>query len=201
MLIDELKRKEYYLSKLSMFARNSYGIEEQFDLFWKILTDLDSSIDDVFLALSMSFEYVEDMTDTIDKLAELTGTKRMLDVSYLIAGSKTRFTLNLSNKELLRLIQTRILQNNYNGTFEEFVSNYQRIGLQVLASDTSQSATVAVTLNVSDALTDNDKHLFLSGHYTIRSMGIIYEHAIQSLTLLAIWDSVTSVFDSAEWGD
>lgn len=199
MLIDKLKQKEYYLSKLTMFLRNSYGIKEQVEVLWKVLMDIDTTIDDVFNALSMAT--TEDVDDLLDKLAELVGTKRQMDVTYLENGAPQYYTLTLTNAELLRAIKTRILQNNYVGTFEEFISNYQSIGLEVLIYDTETPSTVSIVLNDSPALTDNDKKLFLAGNYTIRSVGIVYQHSILEIAQLAIWDAITSVFDTAQWGE
>lgn len=199
MLIEKLKQKEYYLSKLTMFLRNSYGIEEQVDVLWKVLTDIDTTIDDVFYALSMAT--TEDVDDLFNKLAELIGTKRQMDVTYLVNNVPQYYTLTLTNAELLRAIKTRILQNNYVGTFEEFISNYRGIGLEVLIYDTETPSTVSIVLNDSPALTDNDKKLFLAGNYTIRSVGIVYQHSISDITRLAIWDAITSVFDTAQWGE
>lgn len=199
MLNDKLKSKQYYLDKLTMFLKNSYGIQEQVNVLWELLTDIDTSVNDVFTALSMS--EIENIDDTLNKLAELVGTKRQLDVSYNVDGVKTYFTLTLNNAELLRAIKTRILQNNYTGTFEEFANNYQRMGLEVLVYDSAGSASVALVLNDSANLTDNDKHLFLSGNYSIRSMGITYEHSIQALSLLAIWDFLNSTYDNSQWGE
>lgn len=199
MLIEKLKQKEYYLSKLTMFLRNSYGIEEQVEVLWKVLTDIDTTIDDVFTALSMTT--TDDVDDLFDKLAELIGTKRQMDVTYLVNSVPQYYTLTLTNAELLRAIKTRILQNNYVGTFEEFISNYQGIGLEVLIYDTDTPSTVSIALNNSPALTDNDKKLFLAGNYTIRSVGIVYQHSILDITRLAIWDAITSVFDTAQWGE
>ena len=199
MLIDKLKNKEYYLQKLTMFLRNSYGIEEQIEVLWKVLLDVDTTIDDVFNVLSMTT--TDNVDDLLDKLAELIGTKRQMDVTYLVNGVPHYYTLTLTNAELLRAIKTRILQNNYVGTFEEFISNYQSIGLEVLIYDTETPSTVSIVLNDSPALTNNDKKLFLAGNYTIRSVGIVYQHSILDITQLAIWDAITSVFDTAQWGE
>jgi len=200
MIIDKLKQKEYYLSKLTLFMRNSYGIEEQFTIFWKLLIDIDSSIDDIFDALTLLKDI--DVDDTLDKLAELVGSKRQLDVVYEINLTPTRFTLNLTNKELLRSIKTRILQNNYFGTYQEFVDNYQKIGFKVLIYDNVNPNTVSIVLNDSTSLTENDRHMFLSGNYTIRSMGIEYIHFIQSIELLGVWNNLTSTYDSnTQWGE
>lgn len=199
MLNDNLKSKLYYLDKLPLFLRNSFGLEEQFELFWKVLIDIDSSIDDIFLALSLT--NVTNIDDTLNKIAELVGVKRQLDVSYIINDVLTYFTLNLTNQELLRFIKTRILQNHYIGTFYDFAKNYSSIGFEVLAFDTSNKLEVSLIMNDVASLTNNDKHLFLSGNYTVRSLGITYLHSVQELALLGIWDVLTSTWDNSNWGD
>jgi hypothetical protein len=196
MLIEKLKQKSYYLNKFTLFLRNSHGIEDQVELLWKILIDCDSTIDEVFKAISLNEEV--DVDDTLDKIAEIVGTKRNLSVKYEVGGVETTFDLSLTNEELIRVISTKIIQNNYNGTYLEFIKSYQRIGLDMYVYDNVESNVMSIVLNENLNLTDNDKHLFLSGHYTIRSLGIRYTYSIQEITALGIWS--LSTWDLAEWG-
>ena len=61
------------------------------------------------------------------------------------------------------------------------------------------SQNIAVLLN--PYLSENDKIMFLSGNYTLRSLGIIYEYSVTNFEMLAKWDSENSVFDINYWGE
>ncbi len=197
MIDNRLKEKQYYLDKLSLFLRNSYGVEEQVTLLWKTLVDIDSTIDDFFEAFKMLKP--EGIDDLLDKIAEIVGCKRNLDVSY--GSPLTSYTLSLSNEELIRSIKTRIIQNNYDGSFENFKKNYESIGLNVLATDGGVSGTSIQILNNDEKLTDNDKHMFLSGNYSIRSLGITYSFSMGDLDLIGFWDNILRTWNNSQWGE
>src|SRR5690554_2429117 len=162
MLDEKLRRKGYYLEKLPLFLRNSYGVEDQVHIYWSLLTDQLTTIDDLFSALAL--EYDGEYDDTLDKLAELVGAKRSLDVKYIEVGNPKTATLHLNNRELVRFIRTRIMQNNYFGGFEQLQENYQRLGLNVFTVDSASGAGIVDhVLNDDLDLTENDKKMFLSG--------------------------------------
>lgn len=200
MLNEKLRQKSYYLEKLPLFLRNSYGVEDQVHIYWSLLTDQLTTIDDLFSALAL--EYDGEYDDTLDKLAELVGAKRSLDVKYKEAGTLKEATLHLNNRELVRFIRTRIMQNNYFGGFEQLQENYQRLGLNVFTIDSASGAGIVDhVLNDDLDLTENDKKMFLSGHYTIRSVGIIYQFTIGTINMIGSWDNAGTKWNVQHWGE
>lgn len=200
MLNDKLRSKNYYLSKLTLFLRNSYGIEEQVDLYWNILNVMLESIDSVFEALSLEQEI--DVDHTLDILAEIVGCKRNLDVEYYDNATLVKETLFLNNRELIRSIRTRIIQNNYFGGQDQLSENYSNLGLNVLSLDSQSGAgIVSQILDDDESLTANDKAMFLSGNYTIKSVGIIYEYSIGDINMYGIWDNINSKWGVSQWGE
>jgi hypothetical protein len=204
MLNEKLLSKQYYLDKLSLFIRNSYGVEEQVGIFWDLLTDINTSIRDLFDVLAFIKE--EDADHTLDSLAEIVGCRRNLDVEFTYLGNPIKKTINLTNRELIRFIKTRIIRNNYSGNQIDFRDNYINIGLNVLSIDISpgfvqQVLDVKEDLNTDELnVSSNDKYMFLSGNYAIRSLGIVYEFALGELSLIGLWDRQDRRWNSSEWG-
>lgn len=208
MLNEKLRSEQYYLDKLSLFLKNSYGIKEQVRLFWELLTDMATSIDDVFNALKLEDDV--DVDDTLDVLAEIVGCRRDLDVEIIHEGLTINKTIHLTNKELIRFIKTKIIQNNYSGSYIDFVNNYNSISLEVIALDdanvsglSQQILNAGADINSDDAsgISSNDKYMFLSGNYSIKSVGITYEFSVGELELIAIWDSSLRRWDHAQWSN
>lgn len=198
MLPENVKSKQYYLDKMSLFMRNSYGIEEQVELFWQMLTDIDTTVDTLFNTLSLNEDI--DVDHTLDIIAEIVGCKRNLSVTYQSGGSPVTETLFLTNKELIRFIKTRVLQNNYDGSYEMFKKNYNNLGLYILAIDLAPGEVQQI-LNEDSEISENDEKMFLSGNYTIRSLGIKYSFSKGSLDIIGFWDNISRTWDNTIWGD
>ncbi len=208
MLNEKLRSEQYYLDKLSLFLKNSYGIKEQVRLLWELLTDMATSIDDVFNALRLEDDI--DVDDTLDVLAEIVGCRRDLDVEVIHEGLTINKTIHLTNKELIRFIKTKIIQNNYSGSYIDFVDNYNSISLEVITLDdanvsglSQQILNAGADIDSDDAsgISSNDKYMFLSGNYSIKSVGITYDFSVGELELIAIWDSSLRRWDHAQWGN
>ncbi len=208
MLNEKLRSEQYYLDKLSLFLKNSYGIKEQVRLLWELLTDMVTSIDDVFNALRLEDDI--DVDDTLDVLAEIVGCRRDLDVEVIHEGLTINKTIHLTNKELIRFIKTKIIQNNYSGSYIDFVNNYNSISLEVITLDdanvsglSQQILNAGADIDSDDAsgISSNDKYMFLSGNYSIKSVGITYDFSVGELELIAIWDSSLRRWDHAQWGN
>lgn len=200
MIDNKLKLKQYYLEKMPLFMRNSYGIEEQVHLYWSHLIGMSETFDELFDVLGLNRH--EDADHTLDIIAEIVGCKRRLDVDYVENSVHKSATLHLTNLELLRFIRTRILQNNYSGGQGELMTNYARVGLNILTLDKPADAgTVSQYLNDDGYLSENDKIMFLSGNYTLKSVGIIYEYLVTNFTMIGTWDSTDSVFDTNYWSE
>lgn len=199
MLQKKLLTYEYYIKKLSMFMRNSYGIEEMTKLYVDVLANLDITIDRLFSMFSSVSNgnmqiiqaFSSDESDILDKVAMMFGISRHLSV--IVDGEEHQLALN--NIELQSFIKAKIFQNNYDGTKKASDEYYSMLSAMtdnririVLVNDNTESARCLVYLNQNSDLSQNDRYLFLSGELTLKSMGIEYVHIITEIDNLAIFD-------------
>lgn len=213
MLKAELLDLDYYLNKLSLFMRNSYGVEEQFEMIHQILVRVNTSIDETFEALDvMSENYLsiinsyinnnEDF-DILDKIASIYGVSRHFSVTYKETPESVTSTtteLNLTNEELLMLIRARIIQNTYRGSYIESKQFYSLIGLQNQITLLTFSAGVCEVIYTATSEQSNElKCMFLAGLLTLTSMGITYEHRLLDLSAIAIWDTTDWDDTTKKW--
>lgn len=191
----------YYYNSLSTFLKQSYGVKEQFEIFWNALKELDSTGDKIFNNLDITDEdySTTDKDDILNKLAKLFNVNRDFRVEY----NDEIYDLHLSNGELLLLIKAQIIKNNFDGTMEMCKLLYDKAGLPVvMITEENEHATVSVYLNESEAnIADNLFHMFMSGLFTIESAGIKYIHVSTDVSKFAVWDSSdTSIgWDNGVW--
>lgn len=224
MLPEKLKTENYYLEKLSLFMRDSYGIEDHFSMLITILDFFDRAIDDVLYAFNItnddvflwleSLDVSETECDILDKIAHLYGMSRNFKVTYNEGGTDYTEQLDLSNFELWILIKAQILQQCFNGTYAEVRAYYDKMKLPItiLSSNViSQSAQAVIYLNTTRLIevggttreiTQNIIKMYKANLLTIRSMGITYLTSTSSLENIGIWDSadVSRSWDKARWG-
>lgn len=191
MLPFPINTLDYYLKKLTLFMRNSFGMEEHIEVFFNILSDIDSVTDDVLQSLDVDNSYLYD--DVLNKIAQIVGVSRNLSV--VVEGITKQLTL--TNSELLRLIKTKIIQNNYNGTRSQFLSNYSNIFSNIgwifnIYDGANPGVVVSILDESNPGLTQNDRDLFLSGNYTVKSLGISYVYQIINIGRAGIWDDPNS---------
>lgn len=134
----------------------------------------------------------------------------ILDWIGNIIGVKRQFRIGneyiyLENKEFIRLIKARILQNNYTGTREQINELYADLGLTIRQLDSVTPGEVVLYWDKNDFRNDdgtykdgfskNDEILFEHGFYTIKSMGLSYTIEVTNFKNLGIWDS-----EEKKWG-
>ena len=208
MIKPEILNYEYYISKLSMFMRDSYGIKEQLAIFVDWLKSIDNFSEVIANTIDIwNEEYASEMEKydkkgeqfkPLDYIANIVGCSRVnkIYVSKDLDGTQydppIEKILTLNNSELLDLIKIKIVQNNYTGSKKELRDLYQNkldykliIGL---TSDTSgasyQSATCLVylddnkTTDEHEPISDNIKYLFKYSDLFIKSLGIDYQMAL-----------------------
>ncbi len=151
MLNENLLSEKYYLSKLSMFMKESYGFT---DSHFKIMLDhirtLDSMCDYVINVLDIwnifnkdkgEDYYREQLLETFKKKGDPEYEEfKPLDVIASIVGCSRVNTyedgtgvhsVRLSNVDLLDLIKIRVVQNSYKGTFEQLFDLYKnKLGIE-----------------------------------------------------------------------
>lgn len=213
MIIDKLKEWKYYEQKLPLYMKNSYGILEHFRILYELLLNVDSLEDNIIQSLDVFsntyLEFInsldgsdENVSDILDKLASLYGVSRNFGITYSNSGTPTYENLSLTNKELLKLIQARIIQNGYKGTYEESRKLYDKIGFGVYMLNTATPGYSYLYLDESIYMpTENERIMFLAGLFTLKSMGITYEMNVGELITLALWDSndSTRMWDEGKW--
>lgn len=206
MLIDKLKKFEYYKNLIPLYLQNSYGFLEQFETVFEILLECDKTVDEVlscFNVLMTNYFVTNNIDensyecDILDKIGELYGVRR----AFNITNEDGTHNLYLNNSEFLKLIKARIIQNHYDGTYENSRKVYDMMELPVYIVNDSSTASALVIIDESTQLTDNEKIMFTSGLFTLKSMGITYSHEIIKTESLFIFDTTDSnrYWDKGVW--
>lgn len=211
MIIERLKQIEYYKHKLPMLLRNSYGYEEELQVLFDVLTQIDATADDLLNSLdifSESYDASGDESDILDKLASLFGLARTFSFYYPdpVTSEQLRCDTTFTNHQLLTLIKARIIQMNFDGSREQAQAYYKNVKLPIyVLTEQATRATCKVYLNkaeVSGGDLELLEKVFLSGLLTIKSMGIKYVHVtIEDLTGLLIFgsDNPNCVWGVGRW--
>ena len=218
MLDKELLGWNYYEKKIPLYILNSYGVQEFFKIMVEFLSNQDFTEDEIIKAFNIyDKDYISFMKGYdeggynfvfLDGLGYLYGINRAFGVDYLDdSGNITHKDLFLNNEELLTLIKVRIIQNNFNGTYEEVRSLYDDINLPVylLQSQNPAEAFVYISTFNPDGtpndMSSNIKDMIYAGLFTIKSMGITYYTYIKDVIHLGIWDSESAnrKWDNALW--
>lgn len=151
MLKEKLLNKNYYYNLLSMFMKNSYGIEELLTSYVNLMNDMDIAENDIISQLDI-FNISEnyDYDNVIDKYEEMSInedniTYKKMEILDNIASifdinrnirykdtSDNKFKdIELSNKNLLKLIKLAIVKNNWDGSREMLYELYENIGIPI----------------------------------------------------------------------
>lgn len=187
MLDKELLNEKYYFDRMSMFLKESYGVEERIYFLVKILKRLDYIYTTILDELNLNNDTFK--TKILDFIGELFKCNRNISIKYLhdattkselSAAPITHFTLN--DKYFLLYIKTQIVKQNFDGTQEEIEKLYSSYDFTVkYNSSNSNPLTVTINWENHDSSTDPSNILgcmFLNGLLTIESMGIVYDYAL-----------------------
>lgn len=210
MLDERLTKLDYYLNKLSLFIKGSYGMKEQFTTFFNVLLSIDNTVDDFFAqfptvtdkALYVMNSLSTTESDILDKIGLILGVTRQFDVSYIKDdGTRVKKQLNLTNSELQKLIKAQIIKNNFQGSYEELKQFYTWLGLPIYVNNYIDIATVIMTLDDVASNTDAEKDMFLAGLFTVKSLGVMYRHQILPVSNAGVWDDESSsrFWDMGVW--
>ena len=148
MIKKELLDANYYINKLSMFMRESYGIIPQINILIDWMNSVDKTSDLIASMLDIWNEdyltMVEEICGTgenekpflpLDVIASIVGCSRENIVEIPIESESEeeneenlnetkKEIITLNNEELLELIKIKILQNNYDGSLEAIKDLY-----------------------------------------------------------------------------
>ena len=197
MLKEKLTEKKYYLDNMSMFLKESYGIEEQLNMFVDWLKSMDNLADVSISCLDIwNPDYKNDLKRKIsndedfkplDNLASLIGISRETKISYYDKEKKEKVyeILHFSNDDLIDLIIINIIQNNYKGTTKELIDLYQnklKYNIYIVPSLKNFTAYnsaycdvyLEVTRSDGTAISENIQKMFKYSNLFLRSLGIEY---------------------------
>ena len=131
--------------------------------------------------------------DMLEKLARIYGVNRYLDIEYTENLVVYKKQLKLTNNELLTLLLSKIILNNFDGTYEQLHELYNKINLPIyIFTNISLLPTVYLYLDSSrlSTLSENILDLFKAGYFTLPSLGIKYECVATNISAIASWNSV-----------
>lgn len=137
--------------------------------------------------------------DLLEKLAEIYGITRYFDIKYYENDILVKKSLKLTNTELHKLLLTRIVQANYNGTYEDARELYDKIGLPIYMINDTQSATVSLYLDYTKINNENIIDMFKANLFTLNSLGITYLTSIRNVSELSTFDNENHLFDKGLW--
>lgn len=225
LILDKLQSLDYYINKLPIYLRQSYGFIEHFKIWHEILVGQSDTTGVVgsantLLHLLNIFDkdyltYISNLegsgksedepygtvSDMLDKIAHLFAVKRKFTITD---KNNNIVSFSLNNEDLLILIKAQIVKNYCDGSREIISKYYKDVGLLVL---TKTSGSAQVNLQLIDKTkegnvhqySDNVRTMFLNNLLTIESMGIIYTTAILDLSSAMLWDTYKT-WDEGEWG-
>lgn len=216
MLIEKLKQWEYYYKKLPLYVRNSYGIKDHFEMIFDMMIEMDINEEEICNCFNLLQDnYISNIIikydeidgydfKFLDMIADIYGVSRSLDATYINENNvSVTEQLKLTNEELYTFIKARIIQNNYDGSYEQAIQYYDNIGLNIqLFFDSTEPAKCDIYLDLNKlAISKNIQALFLAGLLTIKSVGITYNERLVDFDKAGIWDGTGnhSIWDVTSW--
>lgn len=237
----ELQSFNYYLRKIPMFLRQDEAFCEHFKIWFDLAMGSSSTngvtnscnmflyllniFDEDYLSTINSLEgstssgsSSPDVSFMLDLLAEFFGISRHPVITYTRDNVlHTNEELSLNNAELLLYIQSRIIRNCSNGSFEQLRDFYLRAGLHVyILTKTVQDESDPTKYNAvpahawlclasfpenEDTMTENVIKLFLAGELRLTSMGITYEDTYREIvSTILVWDTTYLAYQTWDVG-
>ena len=227
ILPDKFKSFEYYVNKLPLYLRNSYGFIEHYRIWYDLMIGENENglinVSDTILYLMDIFDdnylaTIRDLTDSgstgdadygskcdiLDKIAAIFGVTRNFSIIYYENNEEIKEELSLNNEDLLLLIKGQIIKNYCEGSYDQIKGYYNDAGLVVYVITAEADATSHIYLAEPEGsmqYSENVKKMFKSGLLRIESMGITYRDSTTELTGFLKWDSSASaaLWDVGVW--
>lgn len=215
MIREDLLEFKYYLDRLSMFMKQSYGINEHIEIFYQQLYQVNKCYDELIATLQIFNRNPDDeiLSDTLDNLGNIFGCYRKFTINYIDSNNNPVYKeINLEDdNDFLVYIKCQIIKQNFDGTFGQ---------LQTLYSTENQNGLVPLKLTYvisransldCDIYFDNNgnfsqdiKDLFLAGYLSIESMGIKYTRHLENtggIAMFALDDIASNAPDYYKFSD
>ena len=192
MIRKDLLDFQYYLNRLSKFMQESYGINEQTEMFYSFLKQVNDVYDDMLKDLNI-FSSNEDEVkgEILDKIGAIFNCQRRFTIPlYENNEDPMEITgyanINLADdKDYLTYIKTQIVKQNFKGTREELQKLYTTYVNNILKEDSILDLQFIYITNPTNMATcdiywneanpsEQLKLLFDNGYLTIESLGIRY---------------------------
>ncbi len=232
VLVEKLKSFDYYKNKLPMYLQASDGFISHFEIWYDLLAGQNKNgvvnVCDAILNLLNIFDknFLNELielegtevsdehpygikSDILDKLASFFGFTRKFSCKYTENQQEFSKELDLDNEELLLLIKCQVLRSSYDGTYEQYKSFYENIGLEILLlTKEDYPSTVDLILAKVEGAgpgekgyhSENTEIMFKSNLLRVQSLGTTYNCTIVDLTSFLIWDDDNKLWDKGTWG-
>lgn len=192
MIRQDLLDFQYYLNNLSMFMRESYGIQEHLFIYYKLLDEVNNEFNKFFNSLNIKeFEPILGQDNSIlDKIGAIFNCYRSFTINYIDEHNTTQTEyITLTDEEFIVYIKCQIVKQNFQGTNEELLNLYSTdennlfsTGLILyyhINQDVSGDyARATIYFENASNFSQSIQHLFLGGYLTIESMGINYTRSL-----------------------
>lgn len=215
MIRQDLLEFQYYLNRLSIFMKESYGMQEQFEIFYQQLKQVNDNFDYMFNQLDVFNTEGRELPDEwiselIDKIGLIFNCYRKFTI-VLSDGSYEE--IELDDYDFITYIKCQIVKQNFKGSREELANIYTtyedgQITSNGLIKDLIfvyvlyQTFTPTLLLNSIQCniywsnysqFSENLQKLFDGGYLTIESMGILYNRIMQNIDGLGIFAKVLTI--------
>lgn len=209
MIREDLLEFQYYLDRLSMFMKESYGITEQTEIFYRQLYEVNQQLDFAFTNLDI-WNNQNIKSEFLDLIGAIFGLRRSFNIEYTYINDQqeeinVKKNISLNDNDFLIYIKCQIIKQNFQGTNEElerlythYKNNKQEAGLIDLCFIyilTIGSANCSIYFQNSSSFSENIIELFKAGYLTIESMGIKYTKDVGSIFTLGRFGYASSTSD------
>ena len=200
MIRKDLLDFQYYLNRLSMFMKESYGIAEQNEIFYRQLYQVNTQFDKFFKNLDI-WGNDEIPSEALDLIGSIFGCYR----NFTIKLNDSYVQIDLDDNDFILYIKCQIVKQNFKGTNEELIklyTTYNKEGLLKLQFDYILLATVGslncrIYFSNFNDFSSNIQNLFDAGYLTIESMGINYDREKLNISSIATFapDDLLTEYD------
>ena len=191
MIRKDLLDFQTYLNRLSLFMRQSSGIKEHIEIFYRQLYQVNKCFDELMEYLNIFNSNTKISTNVLDNIGSIFGCYRKFTVTY----DNTYKEVDLNDDDFIVYIKCQIVRQNFKGTNEDLEKLYSLNSdksitpLSLIYIMRENSLDCSIYFSNYNAFSDDIQTLFLAGYLTIESMGINYYRNLSNVTNIAMFAS------------